>query len=471
MKLILSLLLILSLNLNLSAKEKWSYQQDDSLFIRSLYDSALLSGESYKNLHYLCKNIGHRLTGSEGANKAVKWSFEVLLELPFDTVYLQEIEAPYWERGEVEKATLSLDLKKQYPLHISALGGSVSTNGVLEAEVVEVFSLAELEERRTEVKGKIVFYNRPMDKTIINTFKSYGGCVDQRYWGASMAARYGAAAVMVRSMTTLTDKHAHTGSMGYEKGVEKIPAVALSTEDADYLHQLLAEDKKFSIFLELDCRENPDVKSYNVIAEIRGSEFPDQYMLVGGHLDSWDIGEGAHDDGAGIVHSIEALRLLMINGYKPKHSLRVVLFMNEENGNKGGKTYAANAKQNSEIHLFALESDNGGFSPRGFSIDGSDEQIEFLQNFKELLEPYGIHYFKRGYAGVDIGPLKQEENIMNDQLLLMGLNPDPQRYFDYHHAETDVFENVNQRELELGGASMAAIIYLVDRYWGVINTI
>jgi hypothetical protein len=310
-----------------------------------------------------------------------------------------------------------------------------------------------------------------MDKSIINTFKSYGACVDQRYWGASMASRYGALAVMVRSMTTLTDDHAHTGSMGYEKGVDKIPAVAVSTKDADYLHELIAKGESLKVSLELDCRENPDIKSYNVIGEIKGSEFPNQYLIVGGHLDSWDIGEGAHDDGAGIVHSIEALRLLMVNGYKPKHSLRVVLFMNEENGNRGGITYASQAKRNNENHLFALESDNGGFSPRGFSIDGSDDQIEFLQNFKELLEPYGIHYFKRGYAGVDIGPLKHEDNIINDQILLMGLNPDPQRYFDYHHAETDVFENVNQRELELGGASMAAIIYLVDRYWLTINTL
>jgi hypothetical protein len=471
MKSALLITFVFILNFNLSAKEKWSYQQDDSSFIRTLYDSALLSGESYDNLHYLCKNIGHRLTGSEGATKAINWSFQILKELPFDSVYLQEIEAPYWERGDVETATLHLDVKKRHALQISALGGSVSTNGILEGEIVEVFSLAELEERRTEVQGKIVFYNRPMDKSIINTFKSYGACVDQRYWGASMASRYGALAVMVRSMTTLTDDHAHTGSMGYEKGVDKIPAVAVSTKDADYLHELIAKGESLKVSLELDCRENPDIKSYNVIGEIKGSEFPNQYLIVGGHLDSWDIGEGAHDDGAGIVHSIEALRLLMVNGYKPKHSLRVVLFMNEENGNRGGITYASQAKRNNENHLFALESDNGGFSPRGFSIDGSDDQIEFLQNFKELLEPYGIHYFKRGYAGVDIGPLKHEDNIINDQILLMGLNPDPQRYFDYHHAETDVFENVNQRELELGGASMAAIIYLVDRYWLTINTL
>lgn len=440
------------------------WDTDDSLFIRHIYDSALDQGEAYQNLHYLCKNIGNRLTGSENAAKAVDWGYKVLSELPFDTVYLQEITAPFWVRGDIEKASVKSGSKSS-ELHIAALGGSVATNGIIEAEVIELQGIQELDSYADQVRGKIVFFNRPMDKKLINTFDSYGGCVDQRYWGASKAAQYGALAVVVRSMTTLTDDHPHTGSMGYEEGVKKIPAVALSTESADQLHKLILSDKKCKFNLQLNCYTNPDVKTYNVIGEWKSEENPDQYMIVGGHLDSWDIGEGAHDDGAGIVHSIEALRLLMVNGYKPKHSMRVVLYMNEENGNMGGKTYAKQAKLNNEEHLLALESDRGGFSPRGFSMDGSDLQINKINGFRSLLEPYGLHMFFKGFTGVDIYPLKMESEELHPNLLLMGLNPDPQRYFDYHHAETDVFENVNQRELELGCASSAAIIYLMDRYW------
>jgi hypothetical protein len=211
--------------------------------------------------------------------------------------------------------------------------------------------------------------------------------------------------------------------------------------------------------MELDCRSFPDVPSSNVIAEIQVSEFPNEIITLGGHLDSWDAGEGAHDDGAGVIHCLEALRILKTLGYKPKHTLRVVFFMNEENGNMGGKTYAKWSKDKGEKQIAALESDRGGFSPRGFSCDGTNDHVEQLKKFASHFSPYEISEFSKGYGGVDIGPLKEAF----PGIPLFGFVPDSQRYFDFHHAESDVFETVNKRELELGAAAISAFIYLLDK--------
>jgi hypothetical protein len=351
-------------------------------------------------------------------------------------------------------------------LELSALGGSVGTDGKLTAEVIEVDGLDEVAALgKDKIQGKIVFYNRPMDPRPISTFDSYGGCVDQRYAGASIASQYGAVGVLVRSMTLLEDDHfPHTGSMGYKPDVTKIPAAALSTSSANTLSESIKFGEGAQVSLEMNCRTNPDVESFNVIAEIKGSQHPEKIIAVGGHLDSWDLGEGAHDDGAGIVHSIEVLRIMKTLNYQPKHTIRVVLFMNEENGNMGGKSYARYAKEANENHVAALESDRGGFSPRGFTIKGDSNQVKFIQSFKQLLEPYGLHYFEDGYAGVDISPLATADNMVNPKILMMGLVPDSQRYFDFHHTDDDIFENVNKRELELGCASLTAMIYLLDNH-------
>lgn len=433
----------------------------DSAMIRDIFDEALVNGESYENLRSLCKDVGARLSGSPEAEKAVKWGQTLLTSYDFDTVYLQKITVPFWERGDVETAELNGE-----KLELTALGGSVGTEGKLTAKVIEVDGLDEVAKLGKEIiKGKIVFYNRSMDPRPISTFESYGGCVDQRYAGASIASQYGAVAVLVRSMTLLEDDHfPHTGSMGYKPDVTKIPAAALSTNSANKLSEALKSEKGAKVSLEMSCRTNPDVESYNVIAGIKGSQFPEKIIAVGGHLDSWDLGEGAHDDGAGIVHSIEVLRILKALNYKPKHTIRVVLFMNEENGNMGGKSYARYAKAANENHIAALESDRGGFSPRGFTIKGDTNQVKFIQSFKPMLEPYGLHYFENGYAGVDIGPLATTDNMVNPKILMMGLVPDSQRYFDFHHTDDDIFENVNKRELELGCASLTAMIYLLDNH-------
>lgn len=438
--------------------------RSDSLIIRQIFDESLVRGESYKNLEYLCKVVGHRLSGSQQAEQAVEWGESVLRKMPIDRVYLQQIEIPFWERGDKEWAAISEEYDIDF--EIKTLGGSVGSDGPLQAEVVEVRSLEEVEKLGFDaINGKIVFYNRPMNPANINTFESYGGCVDQRYSGAAEAAKYGAVAVLVRSMTLLeNDPHPHTGSMGYKEGVKKIPAAAISTRDANMLHAYIKGNGTAKVTININARVNENVSSYNVIGEIKGTKNPGKIITVGGHLDSWDVGQGAHDDGAGVVHSMEVLRILKSIGYKPNNTIRVVLFMNEENGNMGGKGYAQKAKRNNEFHLAAIESDRGGFSPRGFSIKGDSSQVELVRSFREMLELYGLHFFEPGYPGVDISPLMDSVNVVNNRTLLMGLVPDSQRYFDFHHSEADVFEVVNKRELELGAASMTAMVYLLDQY-------
>lgn len=438
--------------------------KSDSLVIREIFDEALMNGNSYENLRHLCKNIGHRLTGSESAEEAVQWCKTVASKYNLDKVYLQKIEAPYWIRGDKEFVTLNESIDR--PMRASALGGSIGTNGTLKAAVIMVNGLPDLANySRKDIEGKIVFFNEPLDKRLINTFDAYGACVSQRYAGATEAGKLGAVAVLVRSLTTLTDHFPHTGSMGYKDGEKKIPAAAISTKDADILAEYLKKKGTAEVTMDFNCYSRENTNTYNVIGEITGNEHPEQIIVVGAHLDSWDKGEGAHDDGAGVVQCLEVLRLFKTLGIRPKNTIRMVLYMNEENGNMGGKTYASEAKMNNENHICALETDRGGFSPRGFSIDASDNAIEKISQWNTILEPYGLHYFNKGYGGVDIGPLKSDENRVNDNLVLMGLFPDPQRYFDYHHSDDDVFENVNQRELELGGASMAAMVYLMDTYW------
>ena len=440
-------------------------QAQDAKTIRTIYDLALTQSEAYENLRVLCKEIGHRLSGSEGADSAVVWGQRVLGKLELDTIYLQEITVPHWERGRKEKAYF-FNEKGKNMLDVCALGGSISTgmNQFIKGDVLEVKSLDEVNNLPDSlVKGKIIFYNRPMDPKKISTFSAYGSCVDQRYSGAIEAAKKGAIAVVVRSMNVRQDDFPHTGSMAYEEGVDSIPAFAISTNGADYLSENITKYDNLELNLKSFCKSYPDKISHNVIGEIKGSEFPDEYITVGGHLDSWDMGEGAHDDGAGVVQSIEVLHLLNLMNIKPKHSIRVVLFMNEENGNRGGKHYAERAAAKNEKHLMALESDRGGFSPRGFSVNGTEKQLNGIKKWVDLFEPYGIHEFKMGFAGVDINPLE------DGKICLIGLSPDSQRYFDHHHSDNDVFEEVNKRELVLGAASMTSLIYLIDKYWTIDN--
>jgi hypothetical protein len=436
--------------------------QEDSLTIRNLFDMALLNGKSYDWLDDLSNQIGGRLSGSLEAEQAVEFTREELDKLGLDKVWLQPVMVPKWTRGIPEYAFIETAPGITSIQQVCALGGSVPTpDGGLKAEVIEVSGIEDLKNYGKErIQGKIVFYNRPMDASLINTFSAYGGCVDQRYAGAMEAAKYGAVGVVIRSMSLKKDDFPHTGSMTYgdTPARQRIPACAISTQGADYLSSALRLKPDLKFFFKQNCRVFPDVQSFNVIGEITGSEFPNKYMVVGGHLDSWDLGDGSHDDGAGCVQSMEVLRLFKKINYAPRHSIRVVLFMNEENGLRGGKEYARVAKLKGEEHLFALESDAGGFTPRGFSFDTNDANFEMVQSWESLFEPYLIHYFEKGGSGADIGPLK------NNRVVLAGLRPDSQRYFDYHHAASDTFDAINKRELELGGAAMAALVYLFDKY-------
>ncbi|MBG6132462.1 hypothetical protein IWQ47_003566 [Aquimarina sp. EL_43] len=436
--------------------------KEDAVTLKKIYDTSLLDGKSYAWLDYLSNQIGGRLSGSVNAQLAVEWGERELKKLGLDKVWLQPVMVPKWTRGVTEFAYIETEPGITTNVPICALGGSVPTPiGGIKAPIVEVKGLEELKKLGTaQIEGKIVFFNRPMQADLIETFRAYGGCVDQRYSGAAEAAKFGAVGVLVRSMNLRLDDFPHTGSMSYGdlKDIDKIPAAAISTNGADLLSSMLTLNPKIKFHINMNCRTWKDVQSYNVIGEITGSEFPKEYMVVGGHLDSWDLGDGSHDDGAGVVQSMEVLRLFKEIGYTPKRSIRVVLFMNEENGLRGGKKYAKIAKDKGENHVFALESDSGGFTPRGFSFDCDDANFAQVQDWKPLFEPYLIHSFTQGGSGADIGPLKK------DGIVLAGLRPDSQRYFDYHHAKNDTFDAVNKRELELGAATMTSLMYLFDKY-------
>lgn len=439
-----------------------SYSQStDEVMLKQIYKSALTESTCYSWLDDLSNQIGHRLSGSEGAAKAVVYTKQQMEKLGLDNVYLQEVMVPKWVRGEKEEAYLQVGSKKNsFP--ICALGMSVATpKSGLFANVIEVKSIDELKALGEEkVKGKIIFFNRPMNPELIETFHAYGGCVDQRSSGAREAGKLGAIGVIVRSMNLRLDDFPHTGSTNYADTPEdkKIPAAAISTNGAELLSKLLQDNPNSKLYFKQTCQTFPDVLSYNVIGEIKGSEHPERIMVVGGHLDSWDLGDGSHDDGAGCVQSMAVLEILKKIGYKPKNTIRVVLFMNEENGVKGGLKYEEQSKSNKENHVFALESDSGGFTPRGFSVDCDDANFTKILSWESLFEPYLIHIFRKGHSGVDIGPLS------SDKIVKVGLQPDSQRYFDYHHAANDTFDAVNKRELELGAATMASIMYLFDAY-------
>lgn len=428
----------------------------DSTLIRSVYDAALTRGEAYDNLRSLCKDVGHRLSGSQGAEKAVAWAARLMEAAGLENVRLQPVTVPHWERGTPERCIL---LTTGDTLDVLALGGSVPTDGVREAEVVKFSSLNALDAAAEgSLSGKIAFLDQPMNPKLIDTFNAYGSCAGARVNGPSAAARKGAAAFIMRSVTLRADDFPHTGVLSYDRDTDSIPAFALSTNSAFRLSEAIRANGTARLSLYSDCRRLPDVLSHNVIGELRGTEFPEKVITVGGHLDSWDVGEGAHDDGAGVVQSLEVLRIFIELGIRPRHTLRCVFFMNEENGSRGAKTYAEYCLEAGETHLAAMESDRGGFAPRGFHVDGADRHIETLRLYLPLFEPYLVHVIKRGYGGVDINPLRAEN------VPLIGVVPDSQRYFDVHHSADDVFENVNKRELELGAAGMTSLIYLIDKY-------
>ncbi len=437
-------------------------QQSDSLVLRQLADEVLTHSTAYENLRVLTKTIGARLAGSPQMVKAEKWGFEALKAAGADTVYYQECMVPHWVRGAKEEARIISRLRDFVPpLNVLALGNSVGSGPKgITAPVLEVASFEDLEAKKDQVKGKIVFYNYHFAPTHIKTFHSYRDAYIYRSHGASRAAKYGALAVIVRSMSHGANNFPHTGAMAYDSAFPKIPAVAIGLQDADRLSKRLETDKSMQVFLRTNCQMLQDTIGHNVVAELRGSKYQDQFITVGGHLDSWDVCEGAHDDGAGCVQSIEVLRAFKARGIKPLRTLRVVLFANEENGTRGARKYAALAKARGEKHIMALESDAGGFTPRGFSSTMPADKHAIMVSWKPLFLPYGLYDFEEEGGGTDVGMLHAATGAP-----MVELSPDSQRYFDIHHAASDVFEAVNKRELELGAFGMAGLIYMADLYF------
>lgn len=433
-------------------------QNADSLFIKKMSDEILTNGKAYDWLHHLTKKIGHRLSGSTAFNKASKWGKNTMEEAGADHVFLQECLVPHWVRGAGDYVSITKINSKKSNINLNALALGNSNGGSASGEVIILNDFDELEQRKNEIKGKIVFFNYPFNQAYVQTFNAYRDAGKYRHAGASRAAKYGATGCVIRSLSGSTDNFPHTGAMRYNDSFPKIPAMALGLQDADKLYQL-ASKNTINISLQTHGKFFPDTIAHNVVGELIGSEFPNDFITIGGHLDSWDVGEGAHDDGTGCVQTMELLRVFKALHYTPKHSIRFVLFANEENGLRGGNKYADEALAKKENHIFSLESDGGGFTPRGFSFTMNESQLKKVQSWLQLLKPYGTENIDMGGGGADIGPLNEKLKTPVSEL-----RPDSQRYFDVHHTNNDVFENVNKRELLLGAVNMAALIYLIDKY-------
>jgi carboxypeptidase Q len=451
--------ILLTLSFFLFVVAAMAQTQDEST-IKQLFDYALTKGKSYSWLEYLSTNVGPRLSGSPGAAAGVEYTRHEMENFA-DTVWLQPVMVPHWIRGQKEIGRV-VNSKKMgtVEMNVCALGGSVGTgpSGV-SGNIVEVKDFDELKQLgEKNIKGKIVFFNRPMDPTKISTFAAYGGAVNQRGSGASEAAKYGAIGVIVRSMGSNQEDYPHTGGLRYAPNVAQIPAVAIATRHAEKLSSMLKGDAALQFYFETHCVTLEDAPSFNVIGEIKGSEYSDEIIVVSGHLDSWDLAQGAHDDGAGCVQAMDVLYLFKILGIKPKRTIRAVMYINEENGLRGGIEYAKQAELKKEKHIAAIESDRGGFTPRGFTMSANDVAKNKIKSWKPLLEHYGLTDFNQEGGGADIGPLGPQG------VPLIGYLPDSQRYFDYHHTAEDTFDKVSKRELELGTGSMAALVYLIDTY-------
>ncbi len=427
----------------------------DASALKKIYSTALTENKGYEWLTQLT-TIGSRLTGSDQATDAVLYFKNIADSLGFKT-QLQEVKVPHWVRGPKEMAYYSLGDKRYY-MRCTALGGSVGTptEGIT-APIIEITSFEQLDAMEDELKGKIAFFNIKMDPSFINTFFSYSSAVKQRYAGAVEASKKGAIAVVTRSLSATINEYPHTGSMTYKGAFRQIPAVSISTADAELLSQHL-QTRSVDFFMRMQCEMRDSVVSYNLIADMPGTSKADEIILIGGHIDSWDLGTGAHDDGAGCMHSLEAAWLLKQTGLLPSRTIRVVFFMNEEFGLNGASVYAKAFNTEEFKHVVAMESDAGGFTPRGISIVAPDAETERIRGFRNLFEPYGVHQFSQTGSGADIGKL------YNPDLVMIGLRPDNHRYFEIHHSAKDVLESVNPRELEMGSATMAALIYLLDKH-------
>ncbi|MDR6486325.1 hypothetical protein J2799_000810 [Chryseobacterium vietnamense] len=449
---------ILGTSLLLFGMVAFGQSKEDSIQFRKISTEILNNGKGYSELRELTKNIGHRLSGSEAYEKSVKWAEQKLREAGADKVWLQEVMIPVWERGK-ESLNIQTSNGKWKSLKMLSLGNSEGTGGKdVSGEIIMVKSMEEYDKLPAEkVKDKIVFFNYAFSQSFIETFKAYGDAAKYRTTAASLTAKKGGKFAIVRSLSSAFDDVPHTGAMRYEDKVSKIPAVAIGSTTADELEALLKK-QKVTAKLTSNCGMKGEKLSHSVIGEITGKK-DQSVIVVGGHLDSWDVGEGAHDDGAGIVQSIEVLRTFKKLAIPNNHTIRVVCFANEENGVKGGIQYGKTVKEKNEKHLFAIETDAGGFAPRGIALDMDDAKRNQIKSWSNLFLPYGVYNFEERFSGTDLYPL-HDMGIPAAELM-----PDSQRYFDIHHTEEDTFEKVNRRELLLGATALTQIIYMIDKNW------
>ncbi len=426
------------------------------MYVPELLAEGLAAPQGYGLLTELCTRAPLRLAGSEGAARAVEWGREAMQRLGLENVRLEACMVPRWERGAVAELVVVEPFSHAGErLPILALGGSVGTpDGGLEAEVISVSSFEELHARAAEARGKLVLFARAMDPTLFEPFEAYGGAVNQRSSGASEAASVGAVGALVRSMTHAADDQPHTGAMHYAEGVERVPGVAVSTNASDRVSAWLAAGERVVLRLALECRWHADVPSHNVVGDVVGRERPAEVVLIGAHLDAWDVGQGAHDDGAGCAHVLEAARLLLTSKLgRPRRTVRCVLFMNEENGLRGAHAYRDAHRDELGQHVLAIESDRGGGLPLGYVSDATAGALATLTKL------FGRAPCGRG-GGADISPLAEFGVTM------VGLYLDPQRYFDYHHSANDVLAAVHPRELQLGAISLASLAWLAADHAG-----
>ena len=439
MKIILIVAVMLSQSFGESIKSKYV---DTSLRIIS---KSLTDSTAYNRLGYMCDTFGPRLSGSKNLENAINWILKEMNSDGLENVRGEKVAVPTWIRGK-ESATLLSPFKKE--LSMLGLGGSIATpRGGLKAEVIVVNDWDELESRSNEVPGKIVLFNAP--------FTSYGETVAYRYSGASAAAKHGAVASLIRSIGPWSMNTPHTGVMAYNDDVQKIPNAALTMEDAMMLSRIHDRGNKIIVKLDMNARMVADRWSHNVLGEIKGSVYPDEVVVVGGHIDSWDVGQGAHDDGGACIASWEVLRLIKELGLKPKRTIRCVMWTNEENGGKGNKGYRDMHLDEMDKHVLAIESDGGVFSPKGFGFSGNDSARKIVEEIHALMKPIGANTISEGGRAADVAPLNDEG------VPVMSLKVDGSKYFWYHHTNADTFDKVDFNEFNRCIAAMAIMAYVV----------
>lgn len=416
--------------------------------------AALEDDGAWEKLRYLTDHIGHRLSGSDSLESAVDWAVETLAADGHENTRREKVMVPHWERGE-EAGKIVAPVTR--PLYLLGLGGTIATpEKGIEAPIIVIDDFDQLEERADEVSGKIVLFNKAMPDWNLETGSGYGETVGYRVQGPARAAEHGAVAAMVRSVTATSLRTPHTGSTHYAEDGPKIPAVAVTLEDADLLARLAQSSKdEVRVWLKTSGTWHPDAESGNAIGELVGSQRPEEIVLIGGHIDSWDVGQGAHDDGAGCVIMMQALTLLRELDLRPRRTIRVVLFTNEENGLRGAKGYAEQHADELESHVAGIESDSGGFAPWGFEVQGDDVAQAQVADIVSLLEPVGAARSRKGWGGADLRPLA-DQGVPG-----LGLWVDGSRYFDYHHTPADTLDKVDPDDLKRQVAAVAVMAYVL----------